>query len=233
MYEVSMVTTVKELQEAWGLLYQQYLKYRLIDENYYKLWAFPHYFTKPAGTWVGKENQVITSTVSCVLDKGHLLPLDNYYHNELNQLRLQGARLTEIGLLTAKQESSNSNLLVKLQPYPLAFGLLHGFHDFVIGIHPIHAAYYKKIFGFVQIGEEKQYIHLNKAPVALLYLSLKEPAISTRTQVNLAIQLAQQEDLPLRNEVLCAAFHHKFFSEFKSFYYQYTGQKEMQFSPVC
>src|SRR3954447_2073888 len=106
MYEVSMVTTVKELQEAWGLLYRQYLKYSLIDENYYKLWAFPHYFTKLAGTWVGKENQVITSTISCVLDKEHLLPLDNYYHNELNQLRLKGARLTEIGLLSAKQESS-------------------------------------------------------------------------------------------------------------------------------
>jgi hypothetical protein len=233
MYEVSMVTTVKELQEAWGLLYQQYLKYGLIDENYYKLWAFPHYFTKPSGTWIGKENQVITSTVSCVLDKGHLLPLDNYYHNELNQLRRQGARLTEIGLLTVKQESSNSSLLVKLQPYPLAFGLLHGFHDFVIGIHPNSAAYYKRIFGFIQIGEEKQYVHLNNAPVALLYLSLKEPAISARTQVNLAIQLAQQEDLPLRNEELCAAFRHKFFSEFKSFYYQYIDEKEMQFSPVC
>src|SRR4051812_716086 len=128
--------------------------------------------------------------------------------------------------LPTKQESSNSNLLVKLQIYPLAFRLLHGFHDFVIGIHPNRMAYYKKIFGFIQTGEEKQYIHLNKAPVALLYLSLKEPTISTRTQVNLAIQLAQQEDLPLRNEELCAAFHHKFFSEFKSFYYQYTGQKE-------
>src|SRR4051794_33234173 len=80
MYQVSIVTTVKELQEAWGLLYQQYLKYRLIEENHFKLWAFPHYFTKPAGTWVGKENQIITSTISCVLDKEHLLPLDNYYH---------------------------------------------------------------------------------------------------------------------------------------------------------
>jgi hypothetical protein len=227
-----MVTTVTEVLEAWGLLYRQYLKYSLIDENRYKLWAFPHYFTKPAGTWVGRENEVITSTISCMLDKEHLLPLDNYYHNELNRLRLQGARLTEIGLLTAKQKSLNSNLLVELQRYPLAFGLSHGYHDFVIGIHPNHMDYYKKTFGFVQIGEEKKYTHLNRAPVALLYLSLKEPSFFAETQVSLIIQLAQESDLPLRNDELSAAFDRNFFSEFKSFYYQYIRQKEMQFSPA-
>jgi hypothetical protein len=232
MYEISMVASVEELQEAWGLLYQQYLNYNLIDKNYSELWAFPHYFTKHAGTWVGKEEGFITSTTSCLLDKENLLPLDNYYPDELNQLRLQGAKLAECGLLARKQGATNSDHLLVLQCYALAFGLSHGYFDFVIGIHPRQAGYYKRYFGFNQIGEEKQYIHLNNAPVALLYLSLKNSLADTPSKANIAIQVALQQQLPLRSKELCAAFQQKLFTGFKSFYFDYINQKDSKHSFV-
>ena len=53
------------------------------------------------------------------------------------------------------------------------FGFTEGSVDFVIGVHPRHARFYRRAFGFQQVGSERQYPMVRHQPVVLLHGSLK------------------------------------------------------------
>jgi hypothetical protein len=98
------------------------------------------------------------------------LPLDRVYHPELNELRQNGRRLMEVGLFAdrRKQLARSAEALFQLMRFAFYHGLNEKVTDFVIGVHPRHARFYVRSFGFEAFGEPKVYPAVNDRPVQLL-----------------------------------------------------------------
>jgi len=165
-----VASSLDEIIESWRLVYHQYVAASLIDVNPFSIFTFPEYISRNVAVILGKENDHSKCTISAVLDSRRGLPLDAYFRSELDQLRGEGKKLIEIGLLACSREgSANPFQTIKLLSSVARFGVYSHYHDYVIGVHPRRAEFFKRVFGFHPIGENKVYHRLRKADVVLLY----------------------------------------------------------------
>jgi hypothetical protein len=172
----SVASSLSEVQEAWGLVYQSYRREGLIDANDYGI-----HTTEAA---VGPESAVILAclgpllvgTLSAYKDTPVGLPLDTVYHPELTALRQAGRRLMEVGLFADRREHMNraAEGLFELMRYAFHFALQVGIDDGVIGVHPRHAPFYMRLFSFERLGPIRAYPTVKDNAVVLLRIKLRE-----------------------------------------------------------
>jgi len=166
---LKVAESLDEVIESWRLVYHQYVAAMLIDVNPFSIFTFPEYISRNAAVILGKLGEKSICTISAVLDSKKGLPLDSYFKEELDQLRKQDRKLIEIGLLASSRETVNRAQTIELLSGIARFGVHCHYHDYVIGVHPRRAEFFKKVFGFHVIGESKVYHRLRKAEVVLLY----------------------------------------------------------------
>jgi len=166
---LKVATSLDEIIESWRLVYHQYVAAMLIDVNPFSIFTFPEYISRNAAVILGKNGDKSTCTISAVLDSKRGLPLDAYFKEELDGLRKENRKLIEIGLLACSRETVNPTHTIKLLSAIGRYGVYSHYHDYVIGVHPRRAEFFKRIFGFQVIGESKVYHRLRKAEVILLY----------------------------------------------------------------
>src|SRR5690349_4952329 len=102
--KLKVATTFLEIIEGWQLVYQQYVKSALIESNPFSIFTYPEYISRDSAVILGKSGGKSVCSVSAVLDNNHRLPLDTYFHKELDELRLKNKKLIEIGLLANQSE---------------------------------------------------------------------------------------------------------------------------------
>ena len=182
--KLKVATTFYEMMEGWRLVYKQYLKSALIDANPFSIFTYPEYISQNSAVILGKSGKNSVCSVSAVLDSKDGLPLDAYFHTELNALRNQNKKLIEIGLLANVSERAGPFYIIELLSSIARFGVYSNFHDYVIGVHPRRASFYKNLFGLQQIGEPRKYHQLHEAEVILLHASGQdfEPLTRKATQ---------------------------------------------------
>lgn len=158
---------------AWHLVYQRYLLAGLIDPNEHELHAVPHAIQEKSLVAIGSLNGVVASTLTIMPDGRQGLPLEAVYPLEIDGLRRQGRKLLEVGLLADRREEIKRyiNSLMCMFMYPWFFARYTG-HDIVCGVHPHHAEFYEKAFGFVQLGPARTYPRVKDHPVTLLRLDI-------------------------------------------------------------
>lgn len=161
--------TFAEIIEGWRLVYQQYVKSALIQKNPFSVFTFPEYISRNSAVILGKEGDKSVCSVSAVLDSNLGLPLDAYFHKELDALRNKGKKLIEIGLLANLSEKASPFYIIELLSSIARFGVYSNFHDYVIGVHPRRAKFFKQLFGLNQVGASKIYHKLHEAEVILLH----------------------------------------------------------------
>jgi hypothetical protein len=166
---LKVATTLDEVIEGWRLVYHQYVASLLIDVNPFSIFTFPEYINRNAAIIIGRADDRSKCTISAVLDSKKGLPLDAYFKEELDELRKDKKKLIEIGLLACSRETINPTHTIELLSSIARFGVYSKYHDYVIGVHPRRAEFFKKVFGFNAIGESKVYHRLRKADVVLLY----------------------------------------------------------------
>ncbi len=186
----------EEILTAWQIVYHVYLHSGLILANPFCVHTMPQVVSNRSAVFLSGSGDEIESTLTGVLDGGQGLPVDAVYHKELNALRREGRRLMECGLfahrwqvqpvgeraaregqeeVSASQQLRRiSQSLTGLMRLCFYFGLTHGVTDFIIGVHPRHAAFYRRAFGFRQEGPERSYETVNNRPVVLLRGDLRE-----------------------------------------------------------
>ena len=169
--KLKVASTFNEMMEGWRLVYKQYLKSALIDANPFSIFTYPEYIGRNSAVILGKSGEHSVCSVSAVRDSKYGLPLDAYFHNELNALRIQNKKLIEIGLLANVSERAGPFYIIELLSSIARFGVYSNYHDYVIGVHPRRAAFYKNLFGLQQIGESRKYHQLHEAEVILLHAS--------------------------------------------------------------
>ena len=164
-----------EVLEAWCLVYRQYLAASLIGPNEFSIFTFPEYISNNTAVIIGKDGGQTVCTASAVLDSDRGLPLDNYYKNELDQLRAEGRNLIEVGLVADSRKLENFSNVIELMNGIARFGVYSKHLDYVVGIHPRRVNLYNRLWGFKPFGQKKDYAALKTAPVVLLHLSGLDP----------------------------------------------------------
>jgi hypothetical protein len=123
--------------------------------------------------WIGP---VCASTFTAFVDQQSGLALDHVYPEELNAIRAEGRRLCEVGLFADRRQHLYRSAwsLFDLMRFGLHYARHQGVDDIMMGVHPRHAPFYRRFFGFTTAGAERQYATVNDHPVLLLRFDMHE-----------------------------------------------------------
>ena len=152
--QVELVRNYTDLLAAFRLLYKAYLRAGLVSENASQLRVTPFHLLPTTEVFVAKcENEVI-STLSMVADTGVGLPMDSMYATELTELRKSGLQLAEIGSLADRRNLPIRfiNVFELLARLIVQVAQVRGIDALVLAVHPRHAKFYMRAFGFETLG---------------------------------------------------------------------------------
>jgi hypothetical protein len=109
------------------------------------------------------------------------LPVDALYRGELSALRAGGRRLAEVSALAVGRPWRGATLTL-MRPLVQLVGIyardIGGVDELCIAVHPRHAPFYERSFGFTRFGAEKSYAAVNGAPAIGLGLDLHRPPVA-------------------------------------------------------
>ncbi|MCK2126380.1 hypothetical protein MX652_06735 [Thauera aromatica] len=111
------------------------------------------------------------ATLTLRMDCGSGLLADALYRDEIDAVRQRGARVSEITRLAISPDAASYDALSGLLQalYTLARLTAH-MTDIFIEVHPRHARFHQRVFGFRRAGEERICPRV-EAPAVLLHLS--------------------------------------------------------------
>jgi hypothetical protein len=182
-----------EVLAAWRMVYGVYVGAGLIHPNSYEIHTTPQTLSPCSAVFHSSHGQGIESTLTAVVDGALGLPMDSVYKAELDTLRRQGRRVTEYGMFAHCRQlapsKTDGDCECTEQQYPAArvqssmihlmrlafyFALTRNSTDMIIGVHPRHARFYGRAFGFRQFGPVRTCPAVNHRPVVLLHANLKQ-----------------------------------------------------------
>jgi hypothetical protein len=200
----SCATSLEQVEAAWRLVYDRYTQMGLINENPFGIHAVPGAVGPHACVIWGPEGPDVGYTMTLFRDSAMALSLDSVYPRELDELRGQGCRLLEVGMLADRRQSASRGVgaLFSMMRWAIYYGLHTDLTDIVIGVHPRHAQFYVRCYGFEQFAPETSYPMVRNNPVVPLRLRLRE---GLATDV-LPRGLADARD----NPIPASAFSHRF-----------------------
>ena len=166
-YWVESVRTRAQLEAACRLLYRKYRSRGYCEPVPSRLHHSPFMFGAQARTFVLEASSQVAGTVSVFPDGPRGIPLESLYGSEVADLRQQGLRFAEMGLLATERVawSIDSKTLAsrdQMLPVFLLFKIGVNYTVFseidhlLIVVHPRHRKIYE-LFGFRQFAEEKSY----------------------------------------------------------------------------
>ncbi|MEO7053101.1 MAG: hypothetical protein ABI128_15685 [Rhodanobacter sp.] len=197
-------TSLEQVESAWRLVYERYTQMGLIDENPFGIHAVPGAVGKHACVIWGPEGPDVGYTMTLFRDNPMGLALDSVYARELDDLRGKGRRLLEVGMLADRRQSAARGIgaLLSMMRWAVYYGLHTDMTDIVIGVHPRHAQFYIRCYGFEEFAAPTSYPLVRDNPVVPLRLRLLEGM----ARDVLPRGLAEARDNPLPS----SAFSHRF-----------------------
>ncbi len=206
-----------EVVDAWRLVYKVYTRSGLIPQNPYGVHTVPQAMNRRTAVFYSLTGPFVESTVTTIFDGAGGLPLDVVYKRELDVLRRKGRRLNELSLLAHAAQIAGSQAaeyiemnsavpsrlhaarvrtsLIHLMCRTFFFGLAMDCTDFVIGIHPKHARFYERGWGFQQIGPEHTHPTVNNRPVVLMRMAHSD--ILRKAEQPYALEFCLNNPIPL------------------------------------
>ncbi len=111
-------------------------------------------------------------TMTLCFDTEIGLPADENYKDNLDELRAKGCKLCEPSRLAIDKNMPKRVFASMIHISYIYAHNIHDFTDYVIEVNPRHAAFYKKMLGFKDLGQERTCTRVN-APAVLLRLELQ------------------------------------------------------------
>lgn len=169
-------TSLEQVESAWRLVYQRYSQMGLIDENPFGIHTAPTAVGQHACVIWGPEGPEVGYTMTLFRDNPMGLALDSVYAPYLDELRRKGRRLLEVGMLADRRRGASRGVgaLFSMMRWAIHYGLHTNLTDIVIGVHPRHAQFYIRCYGFEEFAPPTSYALVRNNPVVLLRLSLLE-----------------------------------------------------------
>ncbi|WP_292967849.1 long-chain N-acyl amino acid synthase [Nitrosomonas sp.] len=186
-YSIHLVSSLMQRIKANTLIKRMYASRGYQTESASVFSADPSQYTLEA-----QQSGQLIGTLTLAIDTDTGLLADTLYRTELDQFRRQGHRLCELSKLAFNPESSSKEIFASLFHMAYIFARhIHNVDDAFIEINPRHAAFYKRMLGFRQVGELRTCPRVN-APAVLLHLDLAYMKKQIATQ-------AEQFDLKTRS----------------------------------
>ena len=169
-------TSLDQVQSAWQLVYERYSEMGLIDQNPFGMHAGPLAVGQHACVIWGPEGPEVGYTMTLFHDNPMGLALDSVYAPYLDDLRGQGRHLLEVGMLADRRGAASRGVgaLFSMMRWAIHYGLHTDVTDIVIGVHPRHAPFYVRCYGFEEFAPPTSYPLVRDNPVVLLRLRLIE-----------------------------------------------------------
>lgn len=166
-----------ELEAAFRLTYDSYLRAGLTGENPARLRVTAYQLQETSEVFIALKDGIVISTLSLIDDGPLGLPIDKVFGPEVNEFRRSGIHVAEVSCLADRRESVDRSMpmLLKLMRLMCQHSVIRGVDRFLIAVHPRHARYYKRLMGFHQAGEERQYASVLDRPAVALYKDLDYP----------------------------------------------------------
>ena len=121
-------------------------------------------------TLVASHGTAPMATISIGFDSADGLLVDDLYFDEMEALRIEGARICEFTKLAVDGAIRSKRVLATL--FHIAYIYSHrmnGFSDLMIEVNPRHVRFYEQMLGFEKCGPERLNQRVN-APAVLLRL---------------------------------------------------------------
>ena len=169
-------SSLDQVESAWGLVYERYSQMGLIDENPFCIHAARTAVGPHACVIWGPEGPEVGYTMTLFRDNPMGLALDSVYAGCLDELRREGRRLLEVGMLADRRRSAARGIgaLFSMMRWAVHYGLYNDLTDIVIGVHPRHTQFYVRCYGFEQFAAPTSYPLVRNNPVVPLRLRLRE-----------------------------------------------------------
>lgn len=200
----SCANSLGQVESAWRLVYDRYSEMGLIEQNPFGVHAVPTAVGEHACVIWGPEGPEVGYTMTLFRDNPMGLALDSVYASHLDKLRRKGRRLLEVGMLADRRRSASRGVgaLFSMMRWAIHFGLHTDVTDIVIGVHPRHAQFYERCYGFEQLASPTTYPLVRNNPVVLLRLRLLEQL----SQDVLPRGLADARDNPIPGSAFSGRF---------------------------
>jgi hypothetical protein len=169
-------TSLEQVELAWQLVYDRYSQSGLIEENPFCIHAFPTAVGQHACVIWGPDGPKVGYTMTLFRDSPVGLALDSVYAQHLDEMRGKGCRLLEVGMLADRRRCASRSIaaLFSMMRWAIHYGLRTDSTDIVIGVHPRHAPFYIRCYGFEKFAPPTSYPMVRNNPVVPLRLRLLE-----------------------------------------------------------
>jgi len=158
-----------EVIDAWRLVYRSYRRTGIIDANEAELHTTPLAIDPRTSVILGNAGDELAATLSIMHDAGRGLPLDTVYARELGEMRQRGERLLEVGLFADRRARMARSVMAIFGMMRFVFYSARFTGSTILaGVHPHHAGFYVKSFGFEVVGEPSTYPVVKDQPIVLL-----------------------------------------------------------------
>lgn len=178
VYKVA--ATRRELHAAMRLVHDNYVSLGLIKPKKYGMHVAPQHGLPTTEVLVAINRQSVLCTMSVIQGDECPLPLEQIYGEEVALFRICGQRVAEIGSLASKSADCEKTpgCVFRLMALALQRCRQKGADLVLIAVHPRHARFYERFFGFRVFGEEKPYDMVAGRPAVAL--SLEFDRLETR-----------------------------------------------------
>lgn len=166
---IKIAETLDEWQQAFGVVYQEYLKSGYIKKPEPPFLQYSLYNLLPKTcVFIFKSYLKVVSTLTYIPDTELFgLPMDALYNKELDALRSKGRKVVELGGLATESNKRWRNLVIFLCKAMFHYAAFTNVNDLCIMVNPKHVRFYNMIFLFEPFGEEKFYKAVGAPAVAL------------------------------------------------------------------
>jgi hypothetical protein len=166
-YSIRLVDSPKQRSKAGLLIKRMYSWRGYITDDSALVPQNPNYLTLEASS-----EQQLFGTLTLGIDSKKGLAADELYEKEINTYRKKGHKVCEVSKLAIDPQFSSKELFASLFHLTYIYAYtLHKVKDAFIEVNPRHAAFYKRMLGFKQIGEKRTCPRVD-APAVLLHLDL-------------------------------------------------------------
>lgn len=197
-------TSLEQVESAWRLVYERYSQMGLIDENPFGIHAVLTGVGPHACVIWGPDGLEVGYTMTLFRDNPMGLALDSVYPQYLDELRRNGCRLLEVGMLADRRQCAARGVaaLFRMMRWAIYYGLHTDLTDIVIGVHPRHVQFYERCYGFENFAPPTSYPLVRNNPVVPLRLRLLEGLAKDE----LPRGLAEARDNPLPGSAFSRRF---------------------------
>ncbi|NIP85114.1 MAG: hypothetical protein GTO03_05965 [Planctomycetales bacterium] len=178
-----MASTRADLEGAFRLIYQAYLRSGLATSNRFGMRVTPYHLLSTTDVFLAKCRHEPICTASLVADGDYGLPMESVYADQVRQRRAAGLRLGEVTCLADRRRDVARffPVFVRLARLLVQTARHRGLDQILVAVHPRHARFYERYLAFEAIGDERAYPHACGNPAVALCLDFQRADILAHT----------------------------------------------------